>query len=570
MSVFFNGQELVTPTTASAVNDDAMQNQNPSVGNAIAYIGKSLGGEPGVRLSFGNPEEAKAVLRGGEGMDAVVKAFSPSDDTGAPQTVHFFRVNPAVQAKAALKAAGGATVINLVSRNYGSKDNTIKVKTEAGSVSGKRVTVEQGNSYFTADNVGRAAFSVVYSGAAATATITVTGSLVTLSAPAGTKVEDISLTDFATVGDLVDKINSIEGFAATALDNSENTATLNGLDFANAADVKTARIVRADLQALVDWFNAGSQDLVKATRADGAGEVPANAGYVFLTGGAEGVTTVEHWSKALEALQAFDVQWITPLSGDPAIHAMTDAHALLCSNVLRRERRTVCGTALATPDADAKAAAKAINGKRTSLVHIGHYDYDAAGKLALRPPYMTAALVTAMFGGTNPGTPLTNKSLNVQGLERNLRNPTDTDDLIKGGVFCVESTDAGYKVVRSITTYLGDRKYNNVEQSTGAALDFAVRNWRQAVDVLRGEKGNPLLLQRAITLSEGILSEMARAEPEGPGVLAGDAANPPFRNLTASIQGDVVRIQGELSPVIPANYILVTVYAAPYSGTVTA
>ena len=72
MAVFFNGQLLVTPTTASAVNDDAMQSQNLTVGNALAIVGKSTGGKPKSVLSFGSPDQAKRVLRSGELLDAVM------------------------------------------------------------------------------------------------------------------------------------------------------------------------------------------------------------------------------------------------------------------------------------------------------------------------------------------------------------------------------------------------------------------------------------------------------------------------------------------------------------------
>jgi hypothetical protein len=183
---------------------------------------------------------------------------------------------------------------------------------------------------------------------------------------------------------------------------------------------------------------------------------------------------------------------------------------------------------------------------------------------------MTAALIAAAFSGVNPGTPLTNKTLKVQGLERDLLNPTDTDVLIEAGVLCVENTEQGYKVVQSISTWLTNDNYNRVEQSTGCALDFTVRNVRQAVDVLRGQKGNPLLLSRSNSIAESTLRELARAEPEGPGVLAGDETNPPYKNITSSLEGDVLRIQFECSPVIPANYVLVTVYAVPFSGSATA
>ena len=108
--------------------------------------------------------------------------------------------------------------------------------------------------------------------------------------------------------------------------------------------------------------------------------------------------------------------------------------------------------------------------------------------------------------------------------------------------------------------------FNRVE----TALDFTVRNVREALDVLRGTKSNPILLSRAIATAKSTLTELAREEPQGPGVLAGDDASPAFRNITAAIEGDVLRVQYECSPVIPNNYILVTVYARPYTGSATA
>lgn len=570
MAVFFNGQLLVTPTTASAVNDDAMQNQNLTVGNALALIGKSTGGKPKTDLAFGNPDEAKLVLRGGELLDAVLKAFDPSAETGAPAVVHAIRVNPATRATLTLQSAAPAAVVALSSTNYGLLDNQIKVKLESGTLAGKKITVQSdaGGGYFFGDNIGRAAFSVKYNGAEATATIGVTANTVVLSAPAATTLHTIDLTAFSTVGQLVDKINSLTGFEAAALDSSDNKPTLNGLDFVTAGDIKTTFTVRADLQAIVDWFNSSGQTLVTAERSAGAGALPVNIPFTYLAGGSEGVTTNTDWADGLTELQTVDVQWIAPVSGDPAIHAMTDAHAAYCSNVLKRERRPVCGTPLATTDDQAIALAKAINSDRTSLCHLGYYDYNAAGVLTLYPAYMTAALIAAAFAGVSPGTPLTNKTIKVRGLERKLRNPTDTDKLILGGVLCVESTDQGFKVVQSISTWLGNDKYNRVEQSTGAALDFTVRNWREAVDVLRGQKQNPLLLSRAVSISDTVLRELAREEPQGPGVLAGDENSPPYRNIRANIEGDVLRVQAEVSPVIPNNYVLVTVYARPYSGSV--
>lgn len=570
MAVFFNGRLLETPTTASAVNDDAMRNQNLSVGNVLALVGKSAGGKPKTALRFGSPNEAKKVLRSGELLEAVLKAFAPSAMTGGPQEVVAVRVNPASQASLALKDAGAADVITLTSTGYGLGENQIKVRIETGSTSGKRLTTQLGNDYYTADNVGRTAFTVQYTGAEATATIDVTATTVDLTVGAG-PATSIPLAEFATVEALVDRINSITGFAASVDDRSHTKPTLNALDFVADADVKTAaRPIKADLQAIVDWFNGNGEGFVTAERATDAGTLPANIPFTFLAGGSDGTTTNTDWSDALDVLQSVDVQWLTPISSDAAIHAMVDTHVQFCSSQLRRERRSICGTASGTTDAEAVSAAKALNSDRTSLVHLGYYDYDATGKLVLFAPYMTAALIAGAFSGVNPGTPLTNKTISVRGLERDLLNPTDTDQLIRGGVLCVENTETGYKVVKSISTWLVNDNYNRVEQSTGFALDFTARNVRNALDVLRGTKGNPLVLSRAVSIAESTLRELARAEPQGPGVLAGDAANPAYRNIKATLEGDVLRVEFECSPVIPVNYVLATIYAVPFTGSASA
>lgn len=569
MAVFFNGRLIVSPTTASVVNDDAMRNQNLSVGNVVALLGRSAGGKPKTALRFGSPQEAQRELVSGELLDAVLAAFDPSAETGGPFQVVALRVNPATQASLTLKSAAAADVISLVSTNYGQRENLIKVKVEAGSVSGLRLTTQRGNDYYSQDNVGRAAFSVEYTGVEATATITINGTQAVLSAPAGTVVATLSLSEFATVQDLVDRINLVAGFEAEVLDGNTKP-TLNGLDFVTAQSVKTAYTVRADLQAAVDWLNSGAEGFVTATRVEGAGAPPAASAFAFLSGGSDGTTTTADWADAFEELQKVDVQWIAPVSSDAAIHAMADTHAAYMSNVGLKERRVIVGTASGTTDAEALAAVKALNSDRTSLVHLGHYNYDAAGKLVLRPPYISAALLAGMFSGVNPGTPLTNKTIKVRGLERDLRNPTDTDVLINGGVLCLENTEQDYKVVKSISTWLVNDNYNRVEQSTGVAVDFVARNIRQALNVLRGQKGNPLVLSRAISIAESTLRELARPDPVGPGVIVGNAESPAYRNIKGSLEGDVIRIEFECSPVIPVNYVLATIYAVPFSGTATA
>lgn len=569
MGVFFNGRLLISPTTASVVDDTAMNNRNLSVGNVVALVGRAAGGKPNTALRFGSPSEAQAALVDGELLTAVLKAFDPSAQTGGPATVVAVRVNPATQATLTLNDATPAPAIVLQSTDYGLRANQIKVKVETGTTAGtKKLTSQLGNAYYTADNVARNALKLRYSGAQATAVATVDGASLVLQAPTGTTVATIDFASYKTVQEVVDRINVVAGFTASVQDGNGAKATASAFDFVTAQDVKTADVVLTqNLQACIDWFNSTGEGFITATRASGASKVPADIGFTYLSGGSDGTVTNTEWANAFTTLQAQDVQWVVPVSSDPAIHAMADTHCAFMSTVGRKERRAIVGTAAGTTDADALAAAKALNSDRTSLVHLGYYDYNAAGALALYPPYLLAAMIAGAFSGVNPGTPLTNKTLKVRGLERDLRNPTDTDVLIEGGVLCVENTAEGYKVVKSVTTWLTNDNYNRVEVSVGVACDFVARNVRQAVDVLRGEKANQITLARAVSITESTLRELARQEPQGPGVLAGNDENPPYKNIRATIEGDVLRIEFQCSPVLPVNYVLVSIFAVPFSGS---
>lgn len=571
MAYFFKGRLWKTPATMSVVDDSAMANKNLTVGNIIAYIGRSEGGEPNAILKFGSPAEARAVLRRGDLLKAVEKAFDPSPQTNAPATVVAIRVNPAAQSSLMLKDALAANVIELKSTDYGLYTTGIKVKIEAATTKGNKLTTQFGNDYYSQDNVYRDAFSIQYTGAELTARMSVTNSQVTLEAPAATVVATIDLNAYDTVQELVDRINVVTGFAATVLDGNGEKPALNGLDSVTNQDVKTALYTAtANLQAIIDWINGQGEGFVTATRQANAGTVPANIAFTYLTGGSDGTVTNTEWSNAFTTLQSEGVQWVVPLVSDASIHAMADAHCAYMSDVARMERRALVGGATGQTQTEAKAAAKALNSDRTSQCYPGYYDYDDAGKLTLYPSYMTAALVGAAFAGSNPGTALTNKAIKCRGLETKLRNPTDTDDLIDAGVLCVEETAKGYKVVQSITTWLVNDNYNRVEVSTGFAMDFVARNVREAVDDLRGAKGSPITLAEAKSRVDSTLRELARPEPAGPGVIVGDAANPAYKNIEVALEGDVMRIEFQCSPVIPVNYIPVTIHAVPYSGSATA
>jgi hypothetical protein len=211
----------------------------------------------------------------------------------------------------------------------------------------------------------------------------------------------------------------------------------------------------------------------------------------------------------------------------------------------------------------------ALNSDRTMMVYPGYYAYNAQGIRTLYDPFYTAALVAAGFAGMNPGDAMTNKAIAINGLELSLANPTDTDSLIQLGVCPVVQEPSGFKVVRSVSTWTVNNNYNRVEMSCGAATDFVARNVRAALQPLLGGRQDPLTLGRAYTVTEGALIQLSVPEPAGPGVIVGDANSPAYKNIRVQIQGDVLLVSFQCSPVIPTNFIPVTITVVPYAGVTT-
>ena len=645
MSVYFNGRLRTSPATASMVNDTAMANPNPSSGNVLAILGSSTGGMPAVNsisttpLTFTSPQQASSVLLGGELLTAVIKAFTASSQTQAPTSIIAMRVGSPLQSTLTLNDGSSNPVINLVASDFGAYTNQFKVKIAAGSVQGICPTTQFGTSFSTQDNIFQQALAVSYSGAQATATISVTNSTVTLAAPAGTTVATIALSSYPTVQQLSDYINTISGFTSVVLAGYGAAPSLNALDTTTAQSVNVnctlgsvsgstltvggvvtgsfavgqvisgvgvtagtyitslgtgsggagtynlsvpsastatetitaAGTVTATLQAVINWFNGLSDQYVNATLVAAAGTLPAVIPFTYLSGGSDGAApTPTDFANALTVLQNSDVQWIVPIAtgqtaiNTAAIAAAVDTHCQYMSSVGRKERRAICGMQLGTSDASAIAAAAALNSDRTSIVHIGYYDYNSSNVLTLYAPYLTAAIIGGMFAGVTPGTALTNLTFNARGLERLLVDPINTDPLISGGVLCVKSTKTGYKVVQSISTWLTNQNFNRIEQSVGAALDFVSSQVRDTVSQFLGMNGSPQYL----TLVNGAVKSKLTALTQA-GVLVGNAASPSFLGVTSTVTGNVTSVSFQCSPGIPQNYQLIQIFAQPWSGTAT-
>lgn len=516
MSVFFNGRLLVTPTVESAIYDQGLATAFPGkANNILCILGTSEGGVPQEAMFFDSPVTARRALIGGNLIRAVEMAFNPSSQVGSPGRVAVIRVEAAVQSTLSLKDSASASVIDLKSANYGAFTNGLKVTVESGSVVGKRVTVQYDNSYYTKDNLSRTPLTIRYSGAQTTATAQITATSVVLAAPANTASPiTLNFASYRSIRELCDAINSQPGFSSVA--QIPSSAVQGILDGMAATSCKTVDLaVKADLEAVIDWFNTGARDLVTATRSAGALNPPANLLGTYLTGGSNGPAPInQDWQDAFDVLQGQDVQWVVPLSASVGVWSMADAHVQFMSGPGKSERRAFVGgdvitTSMSTAISTTKDNALAINSDRTALVFPPPIVYDANDQLTAIPAYYLAAQVAGGFAAMNFGNTMTNKVMNIPGTDPVVANPYDSDSLINAGVTCVRKTKSGYKVAKAVSTWMSNANYNRVEISTGVALDYVARTVREALEGFVGRKASAITLHEAITTTDSVLRELS-------------------------------------------------------------
>lgn len=206
MAVMFNGRSLVTPAVETSVDDSKMFPLSNPYGNVLAIVGSALGGKPKTPLLMGSPLRAKRILRGGEGLEAVNKAFAPSSATGSPARIYFVRVDPATQSALTLVDANDDDVIELKSTDYGAHTKDIEIKIESGTSLGKKISIRILGVVNAKDNVGADPLSITYAGAEATAKVTVETGVMTMEAPSGTVVKTIQLDSYSSSSAIAEAI----------------------------------------------------------------------------------------------------------------------------------------------------------------------------------------------------------------------------------------------------------------------------------------------------------------------------------------------------------------------------
>ena len=378
--------------------------------------------------------------------------------------------------------------------------------------------------------------------------------------------EVASTATFTTVQQLVDRLNALSGFTANVQVSNGTTFNVSDADYAAAVSlVGAAADFFADLFEFISILNSSSQ-YVTAARATGATAVPANLTTpLFLTGGSEGTPTITEWTTAFTLLKQRRVNIIVPLTRDPAVHALLQSHLIARAGPCRSEANGYAGIGTTGGAGETKTNIKsqirALNTRHISAIsqEIQRFDPDT-GLSTWYPPYIKAAVAAGMQAGSAVGEPLTRKVIIATDIRQDSSWTVedDAEELIDAGLMFAEKVDdVGIRWVRSVTTYLQSDNVVLTEMSANESADQSVFNLRRNLEQKIGDRG--------LASSVAVIKGLAVAELERQ---VRDEIIVAFRPETVQVEqvGDSFPLSAEIAPVLPINFIPITVHLVPLSA----
>jgi hypothetical protein len=527
-----------------------------SAGN-VCILGESRAGEPHKLLVFSSANDARATLESGTGLEGVLKAFNPGGGL-VPQQIGFMRVNKGTQSGRTLTKTG-ADVFSVKSFSYGVPMNQVKMKLEAGTISGShKRTTEYKGSQFIQDNVERKSFSIQYTGAGSAAVMSISTTALSTTVTGGPGGENLSITlaDYPTVSELVQYIEDHSAYTATVLtnDSTESTALF---DLVTAQDIDTAAYtVKSDLQAIIEAFESSvlleDVTLISATRI-----IPDNdTDWVYLTGATDGAYTTTEWGEALDNLLEEDIQLVaTPVTTE-AIHVLIKNHCDTANGVEgKAERQFYVGGAWGEDVSAVSARAAVLNSEYGSLCSPGFYDYNDAGvKTAYAASYYACKQVGAL-SALNLNNPTTWKTISHLGWEKDYKK-SELNTLIQAGVLCGgKKPDGSLITVRSITTYQGSLLQKNEASMMRESL-YMNRDLRTAVETAL--TGTPLLGETQLAAVDAIFYRKINEWFKAGLIVKGEDQANLFWGYTRRIVGDQIQVEYNTYDTAPTNFTFIT------------
>jgi len=622
MGIFHNGRYYIKPAVLTYVDDTALTPVGLVGANVIGMMGPAKDGIPNQAYLLASLSDATDIFGEGPLVDGVAMAFNGGAQyiwatrVGGTYdgTTHAFTTPPA-QAVYATSDTPNCP-FSLLSNAYGSHANGIQVITNKNATKGIDVTVEAQGNEIVGTQVYYDVLKIVNGGSAELSiAITQVSTAYNLVATYdGTPTAAIDLVGVATTTDLVERIKA--AMTAVAIDSTLFTFTVMKempavqLDYGTVTfTAGNTNYLTANVKAVFDWLNSGSQPYVYAEDSGDIFTTSANKDQDLLrdatdtsilftfsfasasTQGSYGVIDESSYQGVFnEIYEDLDIDLMVPIvdtyltytvaSADPnAVFSYLLTHCKEMSTLNSEERIGLtgyqfegldpAGTTATTDGNDDTltdtliAKAMAVNSPYIVICAPRLKTFDLKGNLKFFNGTYTAAYIAGLIASFNVGEPITNKVVSgVQALSTYFKN-RQILQLIDNGVCVIERIGGSLKVVQGVTSWISDDNFNRKEISVRLVTNYIAKNCRAALAEFIGRKNSPQILQ----MIKGALIQVLR-ELENEEIIVGTDDYPAFRNMTLTQTGDVVRVSFECSPVLPINYITISLHCTIFSQTI--
>jgi hypothetical protein len=607
MGVYFNGRYYIKPQVATYVDDNALTPVGLVGANVIGMMGPSKDGVPNQGYLITSLTDATEIFKEGPLVDGISAAFAQgalyiwATRVGGSYAGGTFSNVP---------SRSSATVTNLFtlrSVGYGAHANNTVVTFTCSSplVYNRVLDISVAAENNKIETLGMASNVIKFANANAnTVTFTIavdTGVyvLVITDGGGGNTSPDINLGSYSNMFDLKTGIDAamaaatpapITSVTVTVVDSLGGTGGIQLDSGAFSATTGAYNYLSNTVKRAFDWLNSSLQPYVIAEQIANAFTTAVNknltvltAAPFTLTGGTYGavptINATSYEGVLAEVYEDLDLDLVVPIVDNYLVWAGVDnslgaaifqflyLHCKMMSETKSEERIGLVGFNFGANDDSVTATisnAALYNSPYISLCSPRLKFYSLQGVLKTWNGTYTAAAIAGMIANYPVGEPITNKTLSgITDLSTIFKN-ADILQLIDNGVLTIERVRGiGYKVVQGVTTWISDDNFNRKELSVRLVTNYVAKNCRENLKQFIGRKNSLFMLE---TIKGSLISVLKDLEDEG--VIVGTTTYPAYRNITLTADGDVVRVSFECSPVLPINYILITIHATIFKATI--
>lgn len=363
--------------------------------------------------------------------------------------------------------------------------------------------------------------------------------------------------DFNSLSEMVEALDQYPNVVAAY--SAGKSYDADAFDAFSDLDISTGNgsaVIRCDLAEILSALS--SSNLISAERAaSGIRSVAQSSSgslTAMLSGGSSSSASLSNWTTALTNIESSDIQIIVPWSGNEDVHGEIKKH-LRKAALAGRERNAWLGADAGETLTQLNTRAKSSNMNDRNMALVGQSVklIDPLGKTVTREPMWLALMLACMQAGSAVGTPLTRKYPDVADVIGQWDGNKDASEAIQNGVCSLSFGPFGWRVERSVTTWLRDDNPIYSEVSANESINASVRDLRSALDVYVGNANRSMTANRIKSIVEARLNRQVL-----------DGVIKAFKDVVLEDLGDTLNVNYTVAAVEPINFIRITASVARF------